>query len=621
MLASEEDRSLDALKFSLASEIVELLVLSSDEALLSTLREAVGGARRLWHVPSADKVSDLLVAGEVGIVVLDARELQSGAARFITAMKRQFPDLVVLAAGTREEEAELANLISSGVVYRFIHKPVSPGRAKLFADAAVRKYSEQRRQSIEAPATARAAPGNRGLLIGGALGAAALIIAAILLLQHKSATDERAPAAPGVAALPAGDSLLGRAAAALAANRLTEPPGNNALELYLQASAQNPLDPAVRAGLLDVRERLLALAENALLEERLDEAQSAIETARKSGVESGRIAFLSAQLAKAREQVKTAQAHVRVAPRGDEDPVTQAVNLAGQRMADGRLIDSGRDNARFYVEEALSLDPANPAAKRAERALAVRLLSEARGAIDRREFDRAAAWLDGAAGIAGQIELDTARQLLAAARGQAETDSRQSLLKNANERLQQDRLVEPANDNAKYYLMTLRGTDPKNAGLPGALADLGSRLVAKARRALTLEQYDAARNWLDEATAIGYSAGDYTQALRELEAATAKQQFLSNIIAANKLTLAKSIPAEYPESAERNRSEGWVELDFTVTEAGEVRDIVVHDASAPGVFDKAASQALAQWRYRPVVRDGKPTAQRARIRMRFVVPS
>lgn len=621
MLASDEDGALDALKFSMASEIVELLVLTGDDALLQTLREAIGGARRLWHVPTADKVSDLLVAGEVGIVVLDARELQSGAARFITEMKRQFPDLVVLVAGTREAETELANLISSGVVYRFIHKPVSPGRAKLFADAAVRKYSEQRKHAIEAPATARAVPGNRRLIIGGALCAAALIVAAVLLLRHKSAADERPPAAPGIAAAPAGDPLLVRAAAALAANRLTEPPGNNALELYLQASAQKPLDPASRAGLLEVRERLLALAENALLEERLDDAQTAIETARKSGVETGRIAFLSAQLGKAREQVKSAQSRPRAASRGDEDPVTQAVNLAEQRMTEGRLNDSGRDNARFYVEEALSLDPANPAAKRAESALGLRLLSEARGSINRREFERAATWLDGAAGIAGKTDLDAVRQLLAGARGQAESDSRQSLLKNANERLQQDRLTEPANDSAKYYLMTLRGLDPSHAGLAGALSDLGSRLVVKARHALASGQYEAARNWLDEATAIGYSAGDYTPALRELESAMSKQQFLNNIVAANKLTLIKSIPAEYPEAAERNRSEGWIELDFTVTEAGEVRDIVVHDASAPGIFDKAASQALALWRYRPVLRDDKPAAQRARIRMRFVVPS
>ena len=71
MLASEdESRALAALRFSLASDIVELVVLTTDEAFLQTLKEGVGAARRLWHVLSPDKISDLLVAGGVGILVL-----------------------------------------------------------------------------------------------------------------------------------------------------------------------------------------------------------------------------------------------------------------------------------------------------------------------------------------------------------------------------------------------------------------------------------------------------------------------------------------------------------------------------------------------------------------------
>ena len=148
MLASDEEGgSLDALRFSLASDIVELVVLTCDEAFLQTFREAVGGARRLWHVPSGDKVSDLLVAGEVGILVLDVHALSEAPGVFIAQIKRQFPDLVVVVAGNRDAEISIAALISAGIVYRFIHKPMSPGRAKLFADAAVKKFDEQRRRT------------------------------------------------------------------------------------------------------------------------------------------------------------------------------------------------------------------------------------------------------------------------------------------------------------------------------------------------------------------------------------------------------------------------------------------------------------------------------------------
>jgi TonB family protein len=622
LASDEESGTLDALRFSLASDIVELVVVTGDEAFLQTLREAVGGARRLWHVPSADKVSDLLVAGEVGILVLDVQALNETPAVFVGQIKRQFPDLVVVVAGDRDAETSLASLISAGLVYRFIHKPMSPGRAKLFADAAVKKYEEQRRRSATTSPIGRPSRTNRGALIGGAIGALGVIVVATWAL-HRNADDDTTPHA---AALPHSSATESpervRAAAALAANRLTEPAGDNALELYLQAQAQNPADPVARAGLAEVHERLLARAENALLEERLDEAAVAIETARRSGVESGRIAFLTAQLAKSREQVKNGQAAARSLAKNEpkaDDKLSPLLNLASQRMDQARLIDPEGDSALFYIQEALKLDPNNDAAQDAEKALAMRLLMEAHGAIDRRDFARASAWLDAAEGVAAPANVDAARGSLASARRQADADAWAQLLKSATERLEQDRLIEPANDSAKYYLVTLRSLDPGNAGLSAALQDLGTRLVAKARRALALEQYDAARSWLDEADGIGFGSAESNSVRHDLEAAVAGQQFLAKVMGSGALSLVKSVQPTYPAKAELSKTQGWVELDFTVAESGEVKDIAVHGASVPGMFDSAAISALSQWRYKPVMRDGKPVPQRARIRMRFTL--
>src|SRR5258708_7578515 len=145
-----------------------MLVLTGDQGFLQTLRDAVGGARRLWHVSSADKVSDLLVAGEVGIVVLDTQALHEPPSVFVAKIKRQFPDLVVVAAGHRDDETSLAGLISAGLVYRFIHKPMTPARAKLFAEAAIKRHEDQRRRAAEAPPRKPTAPVNRAWLAGGA---------------------------------------------------------------------------------------------------------------------------------------------------------------------------------------------------------------------------------------------------------------------------------------------------------------------------------------------------------------------------------------------------------------------------------------------------------------------
>ncbi len=628
MLASDEDGStLDALKFSLASDIVELVVLTGDEAFLQTLREAVGGARRLWHVPSADKVSDLLVAGEVGILVLDVTALNEPANVFVGQIKRQFPDLVVVVAGNRDSEIELAALISAGIVYRFIHKPMSPNRARLFVEAAVRKNSDQRRMAAETPAL-HPRRGNTGWLIGAGVAALAIILAVVFAVRGLNGDGSSTQSSEANRAL-ADSPLLAQANAALAANRLTNPPGDNALELYLQAAARSPADPKARAGLAEVRERLLATAENALLEERLDEAAVAIETARKSGVEPGRIAFMSAQLAKLRDQVKNAQAAIRTrdarsqaatGAAADTDKITPLLNLAAARLNDGQLLEPERDSARFYIEEASRLDPTNAAVAEAKSRLGVQLLAEARAAIDRRDFARAQAWILSAEGIASPANVETSRSLLAGARNQVQSDANAQLLKSAAERLTQDRLIEPANDSAKYYLLTLRTLDPANPGLSAAIQELGTRLVAKARLALTLQQYPAAHSWLEEAAGVGFASAEGNSVAHELELAQAKQKFLDDVVPAGELTLLKSVQPVYPIKAESARIDGWVELDFTISVTGQVQELMVHASSPPGVFEEAAKKAVGQWRYQPVLRDAKPTPVRARVRIRFTLP-
>ena len=75
----------------------------------------------------------------------------------------------------------------------------------------------------------------------------------------------------------------------------------------------------------------------------------------------------------------------------------------------------------------------------------------------------------------------------------------------------------------------------------------------------------------------------------------------------------------YPPVAFRNGVEGWVELDYTVTEQGTVRDIEVVNAEPGGVFDAAAVAAVAAWRYRPRVVNGRPVMQRSSVTLSFNV--
>jgi protein TonB len=77
----------------------------------------------------------------------------------------------------------------------------------------------------------------------------------------------------------------------------------------------------------------------------------------------------------------------------------------------------------------------------------------------------------------------------------------------------------------------------------------------------------------------------------------------------------------YPAQALRNGVRGWVELEFTIAPNGTVRDIQVIAAEPRGVFDSAASEAVAAWRFRPRVVNGQAVAQRSTVTMRFDVDS
>lgn len=64
----------------------------------------------------------------------------------------------------------------------------------------------------------------------------------------------------------------------------------------------------------------------------------------------------------------------------------------------------------------------------------------------------------------------------------------------------------------------------------------------------------------------------------------------------------------YPRSAAQRGIQGFVVLEFTVTELGTVQDPQVISAEPEGVFNRAAIDAALKFKYKPKIVDGKAVA-------------
>ena len=75
------------------------------------------------------------------------------------------------------------------------------------------------------------------------------------------------------------------------------------------------------------------------------------------------------------------------------------------------------------------------------------------------------------------------------------------------------------------------------------------------------------------------------------------------------LTPVVRVTPVYPPRAQEKGIEGWVVVEFTVTESGSVADASIVDASPKRIFNRAALRAIRKWKYKPKIVDGKPVKQ------------
>ena len=225
---------------------------------------------------------------------------------------------------------------------------------------------------------------------------------------------------------PGLDDLIDEAQLAANAGLIFDPPGSNAIELYLSALELAPGDPVAETELRQVIDQALGMAESAMLERRGEDAAAALERVALADPDNLRLPFLNAQLAQM--QLRNSLDDARVAIREGRfedasqaldgaralaasdatevdvvaDELSAALNAqqvdeillkANARLEAGDLIAPSNDNARFYYELALSIDRDSTGARQGLLVIAGKLVLQARTSIDNGDFDGADALL------------------------------------------------------------------------------------------------------------------------------------------------------------------------------------------------------------------------------------
>ncbi len=752
---------------NVGARAVDVLVLTKDEEFLTTVRESARGMHNVIYANTLAQADDAVRNHKIGVAVVDAAMVGGNVEKLTLHLRATAPRLVAIVAGRRDDGEMLMDLINRGKVYRFLLKPVSPGRARLAVEASVKhhleapdaafktlgssaapkaapkaqekaapkakakpKSAKQAQAKIEQSQTVptitvepRPVPVDSSSLMNDALGSAfgsddtsftetmtgivksvGESISSVTSRKSSAATNEvQTESAGSGGSMFSNPKLLGVAAAAVvvilglgwwmfggsdgtvptdeplsgtpliteadpvleapapaeaaigvselvdearlaaAAGQVFNPPGSNAIELYLAAAKAAPGDVVIAAELAAVVDQTIGMAETSLLDRRPEDVAAALQRVALADPANSRLPFLNAQLAQMqlRDYLDASRLAIREARYEDaavaldgaralgmenaaeieivadelsnrlsDQRVDDVLVKANARLNEGRLTAPSNDNARYYYELALSNDPGNTVAQQGLTVVASKLVLQARTEIDAGRFD-------------------TADNLLADARRLDPTSNELAgsvtALAAARERVHQERLAEAQ-----------RITDQKAAEERAAAEKLAAeQLLADqaAAEKLAAEQLladqVAAEQTAAEQLAIEQANIDLAvpdQAVEEQSTLMARpepeqpvQAIDTTPVAISSLTRTKYVAPKYPRSAQRRGLTGWVDVAFTVDIDGSVQGVAVLN-SDPGItFVNAAVSAVEDWEFEPVVENGIVVSKRAAVRMMFAM--
>jgi TonB family protein len=647
------------LKELLSAGGANVYVLSLDMELRDTVQRAGGEQYPVYTVDEWADLESAIARGHCGIAVLDAAVLGKSLPRRIAELERYHGRLVTLVAADRKDAQDLIGFLSDRKIHRLLIKPPALGITRLLLESAVSRCIQLREQghapddtrsdarahpaAAHSTAAPTGAPRLPAWLLATALVSLLLgvaVVAGFTTWWEPRGTTEAPPTAavparvePSSVQQPPADrfaELLAMAERAFSEGRLAEPVGDNALDYYLTILAADPMHRLARERLAGIVEALFAQAEAALLDNSIEAAAAVLAHVRRADPTSGRLAFLDTQLERARAAVgdaaRDAEREARAAApapppaAAEQGELASLLTIAAARLQRGQLLEPAGDSAREYIARAGLLSPDDPAVLRARADLAAALVTTAGAVLSAGNPDAAERLLREARNLgAREQSVAPVEAELQTKRGALREQGNAALFARAQERMQSGALIEPKGDGALDALLSLEAGAPNYTGAAAVWQELMARLGTNARTALDGNDWAAAETWIGALARSGRDAAAVDALTRELNVARLRQEYLATAVPAREVELLSYSPPAYPRDAQIDGVEGWVELELVIDTTGRPRDVMAIRAEPMGRFERAATAAVAQYRYRPFVRDGETYERRVRLTIRFTL--
>ncbi len=204
------------------------------------------------------------------------------------------------------------------------------------------------------------------------------------------------------------DALLEKATASFAANKLTAPKGESALDFYRRVLAIDSNNSTALEGVETVKGRYVKMAQQSMLNKNVDAAASSIQKLEAIDADDSRLPELKQQYAsiKAKVEEERRLAAIEQEKKKQEearkkllaDPLTQLkinskLNAASVAYSENRLVEPEDDSAMSKYRDVLAIDERNQRALEGIQLIQSKLADLTRKAIQDGNKGQAAQWL------------------------------------------------------------------------------------------------------------------------------------------------------------------------------------------------------------------------------------